>query len=251
MRNTNHWRQAQEIEAQLLSSLSNWSEGDGKLPAETELAAEFGVSRVTVREALSSLERRGLILRRQGLGTFVNRRAANIQTRLEESIEFGEMLRASGHEAGMQVLEFGRAAASEETARRLLIRPGAELVHIHKLFTADARPVIDCTNLIPLDLAPAGERDNLLSIIDPTLSIYSILHRWFQQSVDYQISDAEACSAGDDLAARLDCNPQAPLFRIGEVGYTLRQRPVFTGDAYFVPGFIRFRLVRKPIFSIP
>ena len=44
----------------------------GRIPPETELASELGVSRTTVRDALSRLENEGSIYRKQGAGTFVN-----------------------------------------------------------------------------------------------------------------------------------------------------------------------------------
>src|SRR5579862_5068113 len=46
-------------------------DGQGALPGEQALAAEHGVSRVTVRRALAELEKEGLITRRRGAGTFV------------------------------------------------------------------------------------------------------------------------------------------------------------------------------------
>ncbi len=45
------------------------------LPPERDLAAHYGISRITVRKALQSLEREGLIMRRQGSGTVVRRRS--------------------------------------------------------------------------------------------------------------------------------------------------------------------------------
>jgi len=47
-----------------------WREGD-KLPSENALCAHFGVSRTTVREALSHLETAGIVTRQQGKGAFV------------------------------------------------------------------------------------------------------------------------------------------------------------------------------------
>src|SRR5687767_14508721 len=43
-----------------------------RIPTETELAVEYGVSRITVRQALSALEKDGLVRRKAGLGTFVS-----------------------------------------------------------------------------------------------------------------------------------------------------------------------------------
>ncbi len=56
---------------------------DGRIPPETDLASELGVSRTTVRDALSRLEHEGAIYRRQGSGTFVNQHGLRIKSRLE------------------------------------------------------------------------------------------------------------------------------------------------------------------------
>lgn len=57
---------------------------DGRIPAETDLANQLGVSRTTIRDALSRLEIEGAIFRKQGVGTFVNKAGLRIKMRLEE-----------------------------------------------------------------------------------------------------------------------------------------------------------------------
>ena len=49
---------------------SVWKEGD-KIASENQLAADFNVSRIVVREALQNLRAMNLIVTRQGLGSFV------------------------------------------------------------------------------------------------------------------------------------------------------------------------------------
>ena len=49
-----------------------YADTQGQLPSEPQLAAELGVSRATIREALTILAREGVIVRRHGVGTFVN-----------------------------------------------------------------------------------------------------------------------------------------------------------------------------------
>ena len=58
-------------------------EPSGRLPSETQLAAEFSVSRATVRTALAALAAEGLIVRRHGDGTYVNQRVLEVTTRLD------------------------------------------------------------------------------------------------------------------------------------------------------------------------
>ncbi len=181
-------RQAQEIENALLARIQTGQDVDGRLPSETDLAAQFGVSRVTVREALSALERQGLVIRKQGLGTFINRKTAEIQTRLEECVEYSELIRRAGYESGVAHLSFQKEAASEGLAERLLVEPGAPVLAIRKVFTANGRPVIYCINAIPLALVSPERGLALVKEIVPRLSIYSLLARWFDQRVMYQVA---------------------------------------------------------------
>src|SRR5262245_28774227 len=70
-------RAYEAIAHELLIQILGGHLGPGtRLPSERQLAARFGVSRPTVREALGALEARGLVVTRIGSGTFVAEREA-------------------------------------------------------------------------------------------------------------------------------------------------------------------------------
>ncbi len=75
-----------------------------KLPPEVELAAGLGVSRVTLRRALSELEYDGVLLRIHGKGTLVNPTAFHLQVDISKMLEFGENFLNSGHGSEMEGL---------------------------------------------------------------------------------------------------------------------------------------------------
>lgn len=246
MAGTKRISRAQQVEEALRWRLDDLCDPTDRLPSETEIASMFEVSRVTVRQALSSLERKGLIRRQQGLGTFVNRSALEIQTRLDESIEFGDLIRRSGRLSESSLLDVRRGPTTPTIAKRLSIDPKAETLTVRKLFTADKVPVIYCLNVIPLHLAPADQMPGLLDQIDPAVPVYTLLAKWFGHSVAYQIADIEPRQADEERARLLACEPGHSLLYVEEVGYNLEQQPAFYAEEYYVPGIIRFRLVRKP-----
>jgi GntR family transcriptional regulator len=239
-----------EIESALEKHIQTLPDSVGRLPSETHLAAQFGVSRVTLREALSSLEQRGLIIRKQGLGTFVNRATRGIATRLDECIEYGSLIRRSGYAAALSFLEWRVAPLSTSIAEALEVEPGTEALVTRKVFNANDKPVILCDNYIPLSLAPAERRAELLERFNPHWSVYNIAARLFEHIVTYQVSEVSARAADVEAARILQCAPGTGLLAIGDIGFTDSQRPVFYGDNSFVSGQFHFQLVRKAIYEL-
>jgi GntR family transcriptional regulator len=88
-----------------------------QLPPESEMGAIFGVSRITVRQALSDLQREGVIFKIPGKGTFVaKKKAAQELTRLEG---FAEAMTRKGYEIHNRVVGHRTLPATAEVAQQL------------------------------------------------------------------------------------------------------------------------------------
>jgi len=101
-----------------------WSSGD-RLPTEMELAQQFGVSRMTANKAVQELVADGVLVRHQGMGTFVAELQA--ESPLLELRNIADEIRARGHQHSSQLHFLGRVAAEADVARRLGVAPGSEL----------------------------------------------------------------------------------------------------------------------------
>lgn len=112
-----------------------------KLPREEELARILGVSRTTVRQALNDLAADGIVLRRQGRGTFVNAASRGIRARFSPSTELTDAIRDSGYEPEVRLLSVRVASADAAArARRSLELDGDEpIIEVTKLFCASGR----------------------------------------------------------------------------------------------------------------
>ena len=129
------------IVAALLDELrtGRYAEAD-RLPAEVDLAAQLGVSRTVIRDALSEMERAGYIERVRGIGTVVNRTVLNLRSRLDQKLEYYPLIRSFGsypHADGIQIYP---VRAGEELARDLAIAAGDEVICIKKRILADICP---------------------------------------------------------------------------------------------------------------
>ena len=100
-----------------------------KLPAEANLAPEFGVSRTVVREAISRLKHEGLLECRQGSGVFVTAQAAMRPLKIDASV-------VDSPESVLQIVELRRAIESEVAAVAAQRRSTSHLAAIEKALRA-------------------------------------------------------------------------------------------------------------------
>jgi GntR family transcriptional regulator len=243
---TKRINRAKEIEVALLDQLDELHDDKGQLPSEADITRLFKASRVTVREALASLERKGLIVRRHGVGTFVNETVRAIPARLDESVEFGRLIRLSGYQPQVRLVSWRRQPALPDTAARLNVPAGAELLVIEKVFLADGAPVVYCSNVLPLGLVPPGRVAALLTEQVLSEPVYRLLEEWCDQLVDYQIAEVTSCAAEAAIARHLDYPKGHSLLLIEETAYNSDQKPLFLAGEYYRPGLIHFQLLRKP-----
>lgn len=103
---------------------------DEAIPAEREMAADLGVSRVTVRKAVSGLVEEGLLVQRHGVGTFVKGRMEQPSARLTG---FTEEMTKRGMQPGVKWLDRSIGVATPEEAMALNISPGTEVSRLARI----------------------------------------------------------------------------------------------------------------------
>src|ERR1700716_168728 len=121
-----------QIEEQLAERIASGELHTGEqLPPERNLARDLDVSRMTVRQALSSLAARGLVERGVGRGTFVASR--KVDHDLTRVAGFSEQLARQGLKPGAKVLEVTEAPAGWRISAALEIAPKAPVVRLQRL----------------------------------------------------------------------------------------------------------------------
>ena len=108
------------------------------LPAERALATEFDVSRITVRKAIDGLVTEGLLVRRQGSGTFVK---ARVEKNFSQLSSFSEDMRARGLHPRSVWLKRSQGTVTPEEALTMQLSPGTPVCRLHRIRFADEAPM--------------------------------------------------------------------------------------------------------------
>lgn len=243
---------------QLVDDLvSRLSEGDligerGRLPSEAELSERYAISRATVREALTKMENAGIVIRRHGVGTFINQmlqdQPALIRGWLSEAPAFVDLIASSGCRPECKLL--GAALTTAGTvASSLGLEPEAPVVSIEKIFYADDEPVIYSLTKVPSEFVEP-EAGGTLPQASYSKPIYQLLEEQSQRKVHYQQSEVKAVLADNTLADLLHYRPGGSLLHVEEIGYGPDQRALFHALHHFRGDRVSFRQIRIPSFTI-
>jgi len=231
------------VRARLLAALQEGVfAGVERLPAESELAAQLGISRTQLRDSLASLEREGFITRRQGIGTTVNRHVLSVKNRMDIEVEFLDMVRQCGKTPGVAFVRTEVTACDAHTAECLKIEQGEMILKACRLVTADGAPAIYCE-----DHVPYGQIKHPISGADFNRPIFDFLRKFCETEPYMDLTDVHAAAADADLAALFEVEPGTPLLYFDEVDYDIEGRPILYSVQYYAEGAVRHTVMRKKL----
>jgi GntR family transcriptional regulator len=229
----------QRLQIQLASLIASSAPGL-RLPSEPELAKQLGVSRATLREAMRSFEGKGIIRRRQGVGTFVVGQPAVFESGLEvlESIE------SQAHRIGLEVemgdLHIQTIRAEGEPAEVLGAALGDELVEISRVIQTGGRPIAYLVDVLSKDmLTPADLREGF------TGSVLDLLLRRGSPPLVRSVAEVRSVAATSEVARRLEIQRGDVLLEFIARLYSSDEQVVDYSLSYFLPGYFRFQIVRR------
>ena len=204
-----------------------------RLASERSLAEEFGVNRRTIRQALEVLDRRGLIERRQGSGTFISE--PRIERGASEFFHFTDRIRQRGFEAGSQVLSLERVTPSPFVAAELELSSTAEIYRFHRLRTISSRPILIETFALPAGLVPGFEAFDVTE-----RSVYEVMRTEYDIHVEYARQSLEAVALSQIEAQWLGSSPGAPAMLERRLAFDQTGRPVDFGTDLYRGDRVRF-----------
>lgn len=184
---------------------------NARLPTESELSALYGVSRITVRQAMDDLVSQGLVARKQGKGTFVL--GPLVRHELRELKGFIEGMNKQGIEPETRLLEYGLAAPSPRAAERMGTGSG-QLLKMRRLFSWNGVPFAESEVHLPALLASRVARE-----IADLLPSYLLIEQFLGTEVARADLIIRAAAAGREHARLLQMKSGAPLLAIERLSF--------------------------------
>ena len=212
-----------------------------RLPTEAELAAELGVSRPTLREALHSLEEDGYLRRTRGSGTFVTHRP-RLKNALDMNFGVSELIRSMDMLPGTEGLTIYPSTPTEREAQLLALAPETEVVVVDRLRTANGQPVVYSRDLIPTHLLGEAGADLLSSL--GQRSLYELLAE-VGVNVVQGVASVMPERAQRRVATLLRVPRETLLIYIRQVDYDEHGRPVLLSHEYHVASAFEVTVHRR------
>lgn len=210
-----------------------------KLPSEFELSKSLGVSRATLREALRLLEEENVIVRRHGVGTFVNPKPL-FTSGIEHLTSISSMIETAGMEPGTVFLNATEDIPSEEDIKRFQCDDD-KIVTIERVRTADGEPVVYCIDKVPASYLPTD------FVNKKEVSIFSALEQSGAIHVAYAVTFIDPLGYHEVASPLLKCNKETALLVLRQVHYDDNERVVLHSKNYFRADKFSFHVVRKRV----
>jgi GntR family transcriptional regulator len=190
------------------------------VPSEWELAELYGVSRLTVRNALDNLTRQGWLVRRHGVGTFVAH--PKITEITPSKLSFTEQMHTIGRMPSSRLVSLRVVPANAEVAHMLKLEQGEPVVEIARVRLADGEPILLETSCLSQKRFPGLE--------NATALIYCSLYEWlaehYQTSVAVMDQTLEPVLLSEAEAKQLETQSGSPAMLSKVVAYSAVAEPI-------------------------
>lgn len=220
---------------------------DKKLPTEEEFAKMLGVSRITVRTALNDLANDGVVLRRQGKGTFINREIVSMKVQFNPVTLYNEMIEEFGYEPSVEILETRIDVADEDLAMKLNLKKDSEIVVLKKMFFADGNPCVYCEDYFAANILEDTEQ--LDEMNNYSVSVFEFIDNICHSTVVWDSTEILTTTniEHESLNKYFNCNEDEckSFLLLDSVNFNEKDRPILYAKEYVDTKYVKFNSIRQ------
>lgn len=206
-----------------------------KLPSESEMMYAFGVSRITVRQAVNDLQKEGLLFKVQGKGAFVA--MPNASQELTHLQGFGEAMHQQGRETFSEVFQLKSAKGSAIICSKLGLKEGRRVTEIGRVRYLDREPISMNYAWTHFEI---GSKLTCQSLRNKDL--FSLLENELGQQLHSAEVEIESTSANVEVANRLNIERHSPILKIERLTYSKSLLPLVFEYHFYRADSFKYKL---------
>ena len=227
----------------ILEMIRDTDYAENKLPSEADLSERLGISRTTIREALITLQREGVITKQHGLGNRIHRSTLDTRMQIDRYSDFRALIEDGGYTAGVERTE---PIWIEDLSSYDIEDPekgeDEHYIYLASVYTADGNKAILSKNFIKSDIA-GKETEGSENLKDS--SFIDLLNRFSREEVANTIISFKPVVADENLASKFEVPRGSALMQWRETSYSVMDRVICLGLIVFNPNLINLTLLRK------
>ena len=208
------------------------------IPSEDEIRKKYGVSRVTVRLALDKLENKNLIIRKQGVGTFI--KSKKIKQTFSTAKTIIDALREKNLQPKIKVLFNNKKYPDDYLKDILNIRGNSQIVHIRRIVYLNNQPYAVLDTFLPEVFKGVAD------IISQTKNVKTT-YEIFEEEFDFQIKEAKydisIDRATNDILKILNLKNDSYCLKNSRITYSDRKKPLELTIFYYPPEKAKFEMI--------
>ena len=208
------------------------------IPSEDEIRKKYGVSRVTVRLALDKLENKNLIIRKQGVGTFI--KSKKIKQTFSTAKTIIDALREKNLQPKIKVLFNNKKRPDDYLKDILNIRGNSQIVHIRRIVYLNNQPYAVLDTFLPEVFKGVAD---IISQSKNVKTTYEI----FEEEFDFQIKEAKydisIDRATNDILKILKLKNDSYCLKNSRITYSDRKKPLELTIFYYPPEKAKFEMI--------
>ncbi|MGT2911098.1 GntR family transcriptional regulator [Streptococcus cameli] len=205
-----------------------WKIGQ-RLPSERDLADDFQVSRMTLRQAITLLVEEGVLTRKVGAGTFVAN--TRVQEKMRGTTSFTEIIQLQGKKPSSKLLSYIRTLPNEKEKEQLCLSDREKIIRMERVRYADDLPVVYEVASIPERLIKDMKKEDVTNHFFKTLSENGYRIGTSQQTIFARL-------ASDTVSKHLQISKKDAVLALRQVSYLEDGQPFeFVNSQYAAERF--------------
>jgi len=218
-----------QLEVEIKELIRDLNPGD-PIHSEREFSEKYGISRMTVRQAINNLVSEGVLIRKRGKGTFVA--SPKLEQELTFMTSFSEDMKKRGLKPQTKILDFKSIPSTQSIAKKLNRKEGDWVYEVIRLRIADEIPMALETTYIPADLI-SGLKEEILHA-----SFYEYVDNTLDLKISHATQTVESTLAQGNESTSLGIKDGSPVLLMERIGYLENGMPfeyvksIYRGDRY-------------------